>query len=46
MQQEGMFRRARGGLNQAMSIGKSKARIVDTRPSVTFDDVAGAEEAK
>lgn len=41
-----MFRRARGGMNQALSIGKSQAKILDNRPSVTFDDVAGAEEAK
>ena len=36
-----MFRRARGGVNQALSIGKSQARIVDTKPSLTFTDVAG-----
>ena len=41
-----MFRRARGGLNQALSIGKSQAKLLDNRPSVTFADVAGAEEAK
>ena len=42
-----MFRSARGGMNQAMSIGKSKARVgVSDRTSVTFDDVAGVEEAK
>ena len=41
-----MMRRARGGIGQAMNIGKSQARIVENRPSVTFDDVAGAEEAK
>ena len=41
-----MMRRTRGGISQAMSIGKSQARMVENRPSVTFDDVAGAEEAK
>ena len=41
-----MIRRSRGGLNQAMGIGKSKARLVENRPSVTFDDVAGVDEAK
>jgi len=41
-----MMRRTRGGINQAMSMGKSQARMVENRPSVTFDDVAGAEEAK
>jgi len=41
-----MMRRTRGGLNQALGIGKSQARLVENRPSVTFDDVAGAEEAK
>ncbi len=42
-----MFRRARGGMNQVMSIGKTKARVVvDERPAVTFSQVAGVEEAK
>ena len=42
-----MLRGARGGINQAMSIGKTQARVaVVNRPSVTFDDVAGVEEAK
>ncbi len=41
-----MMRRTRGGINQALGIGKSQARMVENRPSVTFDDVAGAEEAK
>ena len=42
-----MLRGARGGINQAMSIGKTKASVaVGNRPSVTFDDVAGVEEAK
>jgi len=42
-----MFRRTKGGLNQAINIGKSKARLVtDNRPPVTFEDVAGADESK
>ncbi len=42
-----MMRGARGGLNQAMGIGKSRAQVaLIERPTVTFDDVAGAEEAK
>ena len=41
-----MMRRSRGGLNQAMGIGKSNARVVVDKPSVTFDDVAGVDEAK
>jgi cell division protease FtsH len=42
-----MLRRSRGGINQAMTIGKTQARLVmENRPQVTFDDMAGAEEAK
>ncbi len=41
-----MLRRARGGIGQMMSIGKSRAKLVVDAPSVTFDDVAGADEAK
>ena len=42
-----MMRGARGGINQALSVGKSKARVTTLhRPSVTFDDVAGVDEAK
>ena len=42
-----MFRRTKGGLNQAMNIGKSQARLVmENRPPVTFEDVAGADESK
>jgi cell division protease FtsH len=42
-----MFRRTKGGLNQAINIGKSQARLVtDNRPPVTFKDVAGADESK
>jgi len=42
-----IVRQAQGGSNQAMSFGKSRARLVSgDRPTVTFDDVAGVEEAK
>ena len=42
-----MLRRSQGGINQAMRLGKARARQVgDNGPSVTFDDVAGADEAK
>ena len=41
------LRQAQGGNSQAMSFGKSKARMFSgNRPSVTFLDVAGVEEAK
>ena len=40
-------RQAQGQGSQAMSFGKSKARLVTAnRPTVTFNDVAGADEAK
>ncbi len=37
-----------GGQNRAMQFGRSRARKLDDadRPTVTFDDVAGSEEAK
>jgi len=42
-----MMRQAQGSNNQAMSFGKSRARMfTGNRPSVTFTDVAGVEEAK
>ena len=42
-----MMRRGQGGISQALNIGKSRAKaIVENRPSVTFGDVAGADEAK
>ncbi len=42
-----MVRQAQGAGNQAMSFGKSKAKMfTGDKPTVTFDDVAGAEEAK
>ena len=42
-----MFRQAQGGANQAMSFGKSRARMVGgDKPTVTFAGVAGVDEAK
>jgi len=42
-----IFFRARGANNQAMSFGRSRARLFPLdKPSVTFDDVAGVDEAK
>ena len=42
-----MIRKSRGALSQMMSIGKSPARnVTENKPDVTFDDMAGAEEAK
>ncbi len=42
-----VYRPAQMGGNQAMSFGKSKARRVgETGPKITFDDVAGIDEAK
>jgi len=42
-----MFFRARGMNNQAMSFGRSRARLFPgDKPSVTFNDVAGVDEAK
>ncbi|MCW5881009.1 MAG: ATP-dependent zinc metalloprotease FtsH [Anaerolineae bacterium] len=42
-----MFRQAQGGTNQAMSFGKSRARMFSgDKPTVTFADVAGVDEAK
>ncbi|HEX9896484.1 MAG TPA: ATP-dependent zinc metalloprotease FtsH [Dehalococcoidales bacterium] len=42
-----MFFRTRGINNQAMSFGRSRARLFPgDKPSVTFDDVAGVDEAK
>ena len=42
-----LFRQTQGSNNQALSFGKSRARLFtgDT-PTVTFDDVAGSDEAK
>jgi cell division protease FtsH len=42
-----MFRQAQGSNNQAMSFGKSRARMfTGDHPTVTFADVAGADESK
>ena len=42
-----MMRQAGGANNQAMSFGKSRAKMnTGTTPTVTFADVAGQEEAK
>ena len=42
-----LMRQAQGSNSQAMSFGKSKAKMMTgDKPTVTFDDVAGAEEAK
>lgn len=43
-----MMRSVRSGQDQAMSFGRSRARVTRDmeRPQVTFGDVAGAEEAK
>ncbi len=42
-----LFRQARGANNQALSFGRSRARLFPAnRPTVTFNDVAGVDEAK
>ena len=42
-----VFRQAQGSNNAALSFGKSKARMfTGDQPTVTFEDVAGVEEAK
>ncbi len=42
-----MMRQAQGSNNQALSFGKSRARMfAGNRPTITFTDVAGVEEAK
>ncbi|MBN2555925.1 MAG: ATP-dependent zinc metalloprotease FtsH [Anaerolineales bacterium] len=42
-----MLRQAQGSNNQAMSFGKSRARMfTGDQPTVTFDDVAGVDESK
>jgi cell division protease FtsH len=42
-----IFRQAQGSNNAAMSFGKSKARMFSgDHPTVTFEDVAGVDEAK
>ncbi|HZD57191.1 MAG TPA: ATP-dependent zinc metalloprotease FtsH [Anaerolineales bacterium] len=42
-----VFRQAQGSNNAALSFGKSRARMFSgDQPTVTFEDVAGVEEAK
>jgi len=42
-----MLRQAQGSNNQALSFGKSRARMfTGDQPTITFEDVAGVEEAK
>ena len=42
-----ILRQAQGSNNQAMSFGKSRARVFSSdKPTVTFADVAGADESK
>jgi cell division protease FtsH len=42
-----MMRQAQGSNNQALSFGKSRARMfMGNKPTVTFADVAGVDEAK
>ena len=42
-----MMRQAQGSNNQTLSFGRSRARMMPfNRPTVTFSDVAGVEEAK
>jgi cell division protease FtsH len=42
-----LFRSARGANNQAMRFGRSRARLFPAnKPTITFEDVAGVEEAK
>lgn len=42
-----LFRQTQGSNNQALSFGKSRARMFTSdKPTITFDDVAGADEAK
>jgi cell division protease FtsH len=42
-----MFRSAQSGGNQAMSFGRSRAKLMlDSKVKVTFGDVAGIDEAK
>ncbi len=41
------FRQMQSGSNRAFSFGKSKAKLVNMdRPEITFEDVAGCDEAK
>jgi len=41
------IRQMQGGSNKAFSFGKSKAKLINMdKPTVTFEDVAGCDEAK
>ncbi len=41
------IRQMQGGSNKAFSFGKSKAKLINMdKPTITFDDVAGCDEAK
>jgi cell division protease FtsH len=42
-----LFRQTQGANNQALTFGRSKARMfTGEKPTIKFDDVAGAEESK
>ncbi len=42
-----LFRQARGANSQALSFGRSRAKLLPANtPTITFNDVAGVEEAK
>lgn len=41
-----MMRRTQSGMGQALNIGRSKAKQVIEKPSVSFSDIAGAEVEK
>src|SRR5205807_4695436 len=42
-----MLRQTQSGNNQALSFGRSRARLLaGDKPAITFNDVAGVEEAK
>jgi len=42
-----LFRRAQGANSQALNFGRSRARLFGAQtPTVTFDDIAGVDEAK
>jgi cell division protease FtsH len=42
-----IFNQAKGANNQAMSFGRSRAKLFNQdKPTITFEDVAGVEEAK
>ena len=42
-----LMRQAQGTNNQAIAFGRSRARVVTgEKPTITFDDVAGVDEAK